>query len=216
MKRHIVFSPIVAACIAVFMFVGCQKDNVTLRARMSNFESGSKVYMDAYSPMWNGGENVVLNGQTVSVQGSGRQVTMTVPTAAVYEAVYPAEYVIERGHLKIPRVQEYETDASGRQLVCAPLGAYCEDDATLLFTPMGSLLAIQVNNNTSHGTLVMDMVSVKASSAALWGTATITNITSSSRSFVMDDPCYPYCNDSVVLAKINSQNRTESLNLQIA
>lgn len=216
MKRHIVFSPIVAACIAVFMFVGCQKDNVTLHARMSNFESGSKVYMDAYSPMWNGGENVVLNGQTVSVQGSGRQVTMTVPTAAIYEALYPAEYVLDREHLRIPRVQKYETDASGRQLVCAPMGAFCEDDATLLFTPMGSLLAIQVNNNTSRGTLVVDMVSVKASSAALWGDATITNITSTSRSFVMDNPYYQDCNDSVVLARVNSQNRAESLNLQIA
>lgn len=201
MKRVNQFCGLLVAASMVAVFVAsCQKENVTLQARIGHFNSDSKVYMNGFTPIWCSGDNVVVNDQQISMPSSGTTVNLSVPSAAIYKAVYPAEYVTGGMSMSIPIRQIYQTDARGHQLVKAPMGAFCENGSTLQFTPMGSLLAIEISNTTSRGTLFVDSVSVKASSAALWGNATIHDFKSSARYYAIDEPYAEGVNDSVVLS----------------
>ena len=88
--------------------------------------------------------------------------------------------------LNIPRVQAYETTTNG-QVVKAPMGAFVNGSSSLQFTNMGALLAIAVKNDKSdRNNLVIDSIAVQTvgnSPVLLWGTATVSDITSSQRSY---------------------------------
>ena len=204
---------LVAACFVTLLFSGCQKDSVMLSIEMGNFTSDNKVYVDGYTSYWSDGDNLVINDEEVGLSGNGRSVRVTVPSAAMYKAVFPAEYVGEdMQHLNIPNMQPYVTDDAGHQLVKFPMGAYSDNGTTLHFTPMSSLLAIQISNTTEHGTMIVDRVSVSASHAALWGEGTIHNITFDTRSYTIDAGYIAGLNDCVVLSGENGQGMNLSVN----
>lgn len=204
---------LVAACFATLLFSGCQKDSVVLSIEMGNFTSDNKVYVDGYTSYWSDGDNLVINDEEVSLSGNGRSVRVTVSSAVMYKAVFPAEYVGEdMQHLNIPNMQPYVTDDAGHQLVKFPMGAYSDNGTTLHFTPMSSLLAIQISNTTGHGTMIVDRVNVSASHAALWGEGTIHNITSDTRSYTIDVGYIAGLNDCVVLSGENGQGMNLSVN----
>ena len=186
---------------AAALFASCQKDTVTLQARMGQFQSDSKVYMDDHTPCWYGGEDVVINDNVYGINVSGGNASFNVLSAAVYKAVFPADYVVEgtTEQLLLPRIQYCQYEGSG-QRVMAPMGAYSQDGTTLQFNPLGALLAITITNSTERGSLVLDKVSVRSSSAALWGHAEVVGLETDTPRYVITDPYQQGVNDSVVLA----------------
>lgn len=213
MKTFKFYNFLLFACFATLLFSGCKKDNVKLQIEMGDFSSGSKVYVEGYTSYWSTGDNLVINDSQVSLSGNGRSVDVNVPYATIYTAIFPAEYVGEdMQHLNIPNMQPYVVDNSGHQLVKFPMGAYCDNGTTLSFTPMCSLLAIQISNTTGHGTMVVDRVNVSASHAALWGKGTIHSITTDARSYTIDTGYIAGLNDCVVLSGENGQGMNLSLN----
>ncbi|MCQ2260606.1 MAG: leucine-rich repeat domain-containing protein [Bacteroidales bacterium] len=200
MKQNKLGGLAIAATLAAMLFGGCQKDNTTLRIQMARFDGGSKVTMDGYTSYWSNGDNVMINEVSETIASDGHTVSVDVPTAAVYKAIYPAEYASsDMTHLDIPETQVYAVDAEGRQKVMAPMGAFSES-STLQFTPMCSLLEVEVANGTSRGSLTVNKIVVKASSAALWGGATVHDLTNSNRSYTIDNPYSEGVNDSVILS----------------
>ena len=200
MKQNKLGGLAIAATLAAMLFGGCQKDNTTLRIQVAPFDGGSKVTMDGYTSYWSNGDNVIINEVSETIASNGHTVSVDVPTAAVYKAIYPAEYASsDMTHLDIPETQVYAVDAEGRQKVMAPMGAFSES-STLQFTPMCSLLEVAVANGTSRGSLTVNKIVVKASSAALWGGATVHDLTNSNRSYTIDNPYSEGVNDSVILS----------------
>lgn len=199
MKQHRIFGLATVAVMAAMLLGGCQKDSITLRITMARYEGGGKVTMDGLVSYWSEGDSLVVNYGAVAIAGSGHSVSISVPTAAMYKAVYPAEYVSDdMTHLAIPQKQAYAVDNQGRQLVKTPMGAYSEN-STLQFTPMGSLLAVTVTNSANRGILTVDSIVVKASSAALWGNATVQDFFTDERSCTIDAPYTEGVNDAVML-----------------
>ena len=191
-KRNI--SLLILAAIVTFLMAGCKKDTTTLKARISPFSNESKVYIYGTStPRWETGDLVNVNGTRCTVSVSTTS-TIEAPTSNTYQAVYPNDLVANNGNqlgsstvtLKIPRVQAYETTTNG-QVVKAPMGAFVSGSSSLQFTNMGALLAIAVKNDKSdRDNLVIDSIAVQTvgnSPVLLWGTATVSDITSSQRSY---------------------------------
>ena len=97
MKKYFFRSLLVAACmLAVLANTACNKDGmVTLNVRLSGFNGSSKVEMGGSqfkTPMWNNGDQVLVNGVSVTVSSAtstGAQIM--VPQAAGYWAVYPSD-----------------------------------------------------------------------------------------------------------------------------
>ena len=191
-KRNI--SLLILAAIVTFLMAGCKKDTTTLKARISPFSTESKVYIYGTStPRWETGDLVNVNGTPCIVSVSTTS-TIEAPTSNAYQAVYPNDLVANNGNrlgsstvtLNIPRVQAYETTTNG-QVVKAPMGAFVSGSSSLQFTNMGALLAIAVKNDKSdRNNLVIDSIAVQTvgdSPVLLWGTATVSDITSSQRSY---------------------------------
>lgn len=231
MKRYFFRSFIVAACIlAVMANTACNKDDmVTLNVRLSGFNGSSKVEMGGTTgktPIWNNGDEVVVNGVSVTVSSStstGAQIM--VPQAAGYWAVYPAQIVTSvsevdnRINIAVPRLQPYSLTANGQQLIKAPMGAYLASSGSnnIRFTNLGALLAVAIENNTEYGSIVVDSVSVRATGIALWGDGFIDHYADDTRRFFITSEKESH--DAVVLAVQNTddeQNReSESMNLTV-
>lgn len=191
-KRNI--SLLILAAIVTFLMAGCKKDTTTLKARISPFSNESKVYISGTStPRWETGDLVNVNGTRCTVSVSTTS-TIEAPTSNTYQAVYPNDLVANNGNqlgsstvtLNIPRVQAYETTTNG-QVVKAPMGAFVSGSSNLQFTNMGALLAIAVKNDKSdRDNLVIDSIAVQTvgtSPVLLWGTATVSDITSTQRAY---------------------------------
>ena len=181
---------LMAAIAAAMLMAGCQKDTVTIRARITPF-GNDKVTMGGLTgltPQWQIGDSIRVNtfDQSVAVSNSGGTTSITVLSSATYKAVYPGEYVTAvAGYqfgLSLPQTQTYITDGNGKQVVKAPLGAYSKD-LNLNFTPLGALLSINIsndftNNNNAAPDIIVDSVKVTAlNGSSLWGNATVENIT---------------------------------------
>ena len=192
-KRNI--SLLILAAIVTFLMAGCKKDTTTLKARISPFSNESKVYISGTStPRWETGDLVNVNGTPCAVSVSTTSSTIEAPTSNAYQAVYPNDLVANNGNrlgsstvtLNIPRVQAYETTTNG-QVVKAPMGAFVNGSSNLQFTNMGALLAIAVKNDKSdRDNLVIDSIAVQTvgtSPVLLWGTATVSDITSTQRAY---------------------------------
>lgn len=192
-KRNI--SLLILAAIVTFLMAGCKKDTTTLKARISPFSNESKVYIYGTStPRWETGDLVNVNGTPCAVSVSTTSSTIEAPSSNAYQAVYPNDLVATNGNqlgsstvtLNIPRVQAYETTTNG-QVVKAPMGAFVSGSSSLQFTNMGALLAIAVKNDKSdRNNLVIDSIAVQTvgdSPVLLWGTATVSDITSTQRAY---------------------------------
>lgn len=219
MKSIKFFGLVFAVCVAAFMITGCQKENTVLRARFSQFAGNGKISMNNLSPVWGGNEEVNVNGTNCTVRGSGNSVQLTVPSAAAYNAVFPAEFMGESlTQMTLPRVQNYKVDAAGNQLIMSPMGAFCNNNSgSLVFTPMCSLLAINCTNSFSGTTLVIDSVLVVASAAPLRGSASIESLTTDDRYVKMNAAYSEMRNDRVSLCRFSTDGATPvSLNITLA
>ncbi|MCQ2261143.1 MAG: hypothetical protein MJZ77_07135 [Bacteroidales bacterium] len=202
-----VYSIFFVACAVLLTLVSCQKDTVTLRARISTFSSPDKTYMGGpnnRTPLWENGDPVWINGlggYNVVVNGNSASIP-NVPNRGDYYAVYPtdimANAVLDDGNARIenvslPAVQNYLEDNSGNQIVKAPMGAW-SDNENLEFTNLGALLAIKVTNATmgdndpATNNLTIDKIEVISASAdtRLWGEGNIENANTDSRILVLD------------------------------
>lgn len=198
MKYNRISGISIAISLLVLVFVGCQKENTTLTLQMSDYDSGDKVYMTGSTAYWNLYDQLLINDEPVSIEEVGNTVQISVPTASTYMAVYPSEMAYDMTHRYIDKTQIYMTDEFDNQIVDAPMGAY-STGGTLRFTPLGSLLAVNVSNNTGHSAMLIDRIEVKASAVALCGDATIHDLAFSTRNYTIDAPYCEGVNDNVVL-----------------
>lgn len=198
-----VYSIFLLGCVVLLSLVSCQKDTVTLRARISTFSSPDKIYMepvtDGCMPRWQNNDPVWINGNngyTVSVSGQNASIG-SVLRSGDYRAIYPAGIV--RGDnninstsiaIELPRVQSY-IFRDGHQVVEAPMGAW-SDDNMLDFSNMGALLAVKILNNTDAGltrssSVTIDSISVTSitENTPLWGEGLVQDINTASRRYVM-------------------------------
>lgn len=209
----------VFVALLVFSFSSCQKDLAVLRLSFDGFNCNSKIYMDGFAPKWDGSESVIVNGQQYSVSSPniGSLASLSVASAAQYSAVFPADFFTDPSNMysfDAPRFQEYKTDDNGHQLVMAPMGAYCADGSNLVFTPMGSLLAINIENQIER-TMIIDSVVVKASSVSLCGSAIVNQLSSASRNYIITDQ-YSESNSCVSLVRLSSSGVAQSLHINLS
>ena len=229
MKKYFFRSLLVAACmLAVLANTACNKDGmVTLNVRLSGFNGSSKVEMGGSqfkTPMWNNGDQVLVNGVSVTVSSAtstGAQIM--VPQAAGYWAVYPSDIftsfseVDNKIYISTPCLQPYTLTTGNKQLVKAPMGAYLHDggSSSITFTNLGALLAIAIRNNTGLGNIIVDSVSVKATGIALWGDGFIDHFADDSRRYFITSNQADH--DSVVLAGLdpNDEEMRESTSMNL-
>ena len=181
-------SLLVVAVLVSMVVSGCKKDGtVSLRAKIANFGNESKVYLDNRTPRWSANDPVKVNDSLVLLRYSGSNPVLDVSQAPTYWAVYPSQIVSSfsnsRINLSIPQVQTYEEDASGRQVVKAPMASYSRGEE-LSFTNLGALLAINIVNN-AYGSITVSEVCVTASDIALWGDGYVDDYQSDNRKMVL-------------------------------
>ena len=181
-------SLLVVAILVSVVVSGCKKDGtVSLRAKIANFGNESKVYLDNRTPRWSANDPVNVNDSLVLLRYSGSNPVLDVSQAPTYWAVYPSQIVSpfsnSRINLSIPQVQTYEEDASGQQVVKAPMAAYSRGEE-LSFTNLGALLAINIVNN-AYSSITVSEVRVTASDIALWGDGYVDDYQSDNRKMVL-------------------------------
>ena len=197
MKKNNIFTIFAAAGLMAMLAAGCQKDTVMLTASISSFGGDSKTVIgnDVWPDFVVGDEicinqigNGLLGGNPVAGQTGRNNIPVEVEHADTYHAVYPAEYVTgisgNTFSLDLPRVQRFDTNADGQQIIKVPMGAIDDGAGHLPFTNLGTLLAITVTNNIDSSDLedcIIDSIQVIASSAGLCGSAVVEDITSPER-----------------------------------
>lgn len=216
MKKKYFSGAAVVVCLLSFIMAGCQKDrDVSLRARISNFGNGSKVYLDDKTPRWESGDAVCVNDSIVAVRFSGGSAVLDVSYATDYWAVYPGQIAgsMSNGviNVTVPAVQPYEV-SGGNQIIKAPMGAY-SDGGDLVFTNLGALLAINITNNTAKTNITIDSVSVSASDIALWGEGQITNYNTDARKYSITSTQTDH--NRVVLANVNADGSRASMGITV-
>ena len=150
MKNNKIQSVFTLLALGVLLFAGCQKDGMTtLRLRIADFASDSKVYMDGNTPHWVAGDLISINGECCTIASNG---TATVNSSDVnYKAVYPnsiySSYASGVTHLFIPQNQTYRVSGEN-QIIDAPMAANANaatsGTTTLMFKNIGALLAVKV------------------------------------------------------------------------
>ena len=181
MKNNKIQSVFTLLALGVLLFAGCQKDGMTtLRLRIADFASDSKVYMDGNTPRWVAGDEICINGSRYTI--ASNSTTTVSSNYSNYKAVYPYSIFGSLSNgvytLNIPRNQTYRV-SGGNQIVDAPMAANADaatsgTTTTLNFKNIGALLRIQVVNNPTdnRGALTVDKITVTAN-LPLWGTATL-------------------------------------------
>ena len=216
MKNMRFCSLLVVAILVSMVVSGCKKDGtVSLRAKIANFGNESKVYLDTRTPRWSANDQVNVNDSLVHLRYSGSNPVLDVSQAPTYWAVYPNEIVTSfsnsRINLSIPQVQTYEEDASGRQVVKAPMAAYSRGEE-LSFTNLGALLAINIQNN-AYGSITVSEVRVTASDIALWGDGYVDDYQSDNRKMVLTST--PQDHNEIVVRGVGSSGADAPLNFVI-
>lgn len=160
----------------LLLFVGCQKDEVTLKAVIQNFgdekvhlnsedyaifDNGDRVYLKA-------GNQVVSNGVAISVASGGAATIASAPSASSYVSVFPYS---SDGKVKLGDVQEYQTvtvNGIGVQKIIAPMAAKNNANNVLVYKNMCSLLEVKVKAPVAN--FYVHNITVTSSSTDLWGT----------------------------------------------
>ena len=72
MKNNRIQSVFTLLALGVLLFAGCQKDSMTtLRLRIADFASDSKVYMNGNTPRWVAGDFISINGTRCTIASNG-------------------------------------------------------------------------------------------------------------------------------------------------
>lgn len=153
--KKISFIFAIALAALTMIFTGCKKeaDTVTLGCYI---DASSKTYIDGYTPMWNVGDRITVNGlrdnralTAADINGNSAQIR-NVQSSSSYLAFYP--YDLARNDLTtvlLERIQKYKEDGSGHQIVEAPMAAY-STTTTLTFHNLCGLLKVHFTNNSSQ------------------------------------------------------------------
>lgn len=167
------------------LFSACEKDEngiVSLNVEIDNYTGAgnTKMYVDENNyTHWTTGDQVNINstGNTCSVDLTGEKAKITgVPTSSAgYLAVYPAGIAGSYGtystsiSVTLPSTQTYSVDDSERQIIQAPMYAYCPDGTnTLTFHNLCSLFKVTIYNNRSEA-ITLQTITVTSSSGKLSG-----------------------------------------------
>lgn len=202
MKKAIL-SIVGVALLSALVLSSCQKDHdtVSLKATINTYlptGKDAKTYIDDnryvnWSSDNNNCDKVNINGTdyTVRVTGTGNDRVATIAGVAVpenngdYFAYYPAGRVLTDNasgwpqQVLLPQVQNYRTDAaSGKQIVEAPMAAWCTQSTHALnFTNLCALLKIELPSTFDISQNEVAYIRVSSSNKPLWGKATISGTT---------------------------------------
>lgn len=180
MKHNFTKRGLFVAVAAAGLLAGCQKEEgpVTLGIEtegVGGSHSGAKVIIDnTYTPVWEGGDSVRINNETKAVVLTGGQAQLQGLTEAEkYRAFYPASMVgstnisdVESINMTLPSTQTYNVDASGKQQVVLPMGAYMTDNSgTLQFKNLCSLVKLTVSNTNASGGATITVTGVELSTS---------------------------------------------------
>ena len=161
MKKLFLFFALLAG---IAVMTGCKKDQdgITLKAV---FDQETKAYFGNDNrdlPYWDSDDQVNVNGTSYGLDARSVSTTFAtitgVPTSEVYCAIYPAN-ALEPGSMGTPNLtatkatikfdphQQYIWE-NNRQRVNMPMGAVTtDDDKTLIFKNLCSILRLKVSNN---------------------------------------------------------------------
>lgn len=202
-KSNLVF--FLMASVVMLAMVGCQKDTVSIKARIAGF-GDAKTYMGGQNyrtPMWNDNDEIWINGVGYGISSidGGIAEFAGVERTGDYRAIYPSSIVTGANDpnspniaISLPGEQSYVA-AAGNQIVTAPMAAHTTDNSNhpqVSFTNLGAVLAIQVTNNTTNtrsADLQIEKIEVTSASnnMALWGDGVIENINSDNRKYVINE-----------------------------
>lgn len=194
MKRYYTIASLFLA--AAMTFSACEKDEngfVSLNVEVDNYTGAgnTKMYIDEDNyTHWTTGDQVKLyyysgsnKNTNCSVDLSGEKAKITgVPSSTDgYMAVYPASiagsYSTYSGTISVtlPATQTYSEDGSGRQIINAPMCAYCADGSTsLTFHNLCSLIKVTIDNDRDEE-ITMQSITVSSNNRNLSGSGTIKN-----------------------------------------
>lgn len=159
--------------------VACQKEDLNLLTlEVEHFASDAKMHIDEWDfAVWDDGDTVYLNEnpRRVTVDNTNHRATISAQDIySSYYASYPyvtretGTSVAKSYTISLPEVQEYE-EVDGRQKVASPMFAFgTNDNPTLKFRNIGSVLAVKVLNNT-YGPIQVYSISVTSDDQNLWG-----------------------------------------------
>lgn len=159
--------------------VACQKEDLNLLTlEVEHFASDAKMHIDEWDfAVWDDGDTVWLNEnpRRVTVDNANHRATISAQDIySSYYASYPyvtretGTSVAKSYTISLPEVQEYE-EVDGRQKVASPMFAFgTNDNPTLKFRNIGSVLAVKVLNNT-YGPIQVYSISVTSDDQNLWG-----------------------------------------------
>ena len=191
------------ALLSALVLSSCQKDHdtVSLKATINTYRptgKDAKTYIDNnryvnWSSDNDNCDKVNINGTdyTVRVTGTGNDRVAKIEGVTVpenngdYFAYYPAGRVLTNNangwpQVLLPQVQNYRTDASGNQIVEAPMAAWCsgtQSTPALNFTNLCALLKIELPSNFNISQNEVAYITVSSSNKPLWGKATISGTT---------------------------------------
>ena len=173
---------LIPICAMLFCMTACQKENDNILILESEqYCNDAKLHLDGnttsttrYS-VWDNNDSIWLNGELKTVSISGSKATISADGAtAPYTAIYPYEWVGTGNTITYPAIQKYNGNA-----IKAPMAGYCADNnGTLKFHNLGSILVVNVTNTTGSTIHVQNIAVSADNSVLLTGTATITNLTS--------------------------------------
>lgn len=224
------FGILLMTFVIMLTMVSCQKDTVSIKARISTF-GNAKTYMGGShmrTPLWNADDEVWVNGASYGVSNSGSSATTIegVSRTGDYRAIYPASFVTGSNdqnssniEITLPAEQAYRA-IGGNQVVQAPMGAWTSNsnNPSLTFTNMGAVLAIELVNGTTQqrsANLTIDNITVTSlnPNVALWGQGVVENINSDNRRYNITETLSGQSDDehlSVTLANVNVQLSSSS------
>lgn len=205
MKKTFLISLSIAV-VAIAMFSSCKKENgvVSFKATISDFNSynkSTKTHIEVLTPEngdpeywvnWNHGDKVMINGNEYNVALNGSNASIAGVTEndeqnGGYYAFYPANRAKSNGdnvagwptQILLPQVQNYTVE-NGKQVVEAPIAAYCSNSQSSLalnFKNLCSLLKIEMPSNFDPINQEVAYITVSSSNTPLWGIANITGTT---------------------------------------
>lgn len=178
------------ACVALgitLLTTGCKKDEVkdtfNLNAVIEEVNSGQKVHMEGFLPVWDNNDAIRVNNEncTVSITGTGANRKNSIAKQVeenTYCAFYPASYLDENTNITnhsgiwitLPQRQDYIV-SGGNQTVRMPMIAY-SNTTDLHFKNLCSVLKVTVTNTTGHA-FKLDSIQVKCDNSNLWGRCSV-------------------------------------------
>ena len=171
----------VVCIVAVAALAACGKEPVGgLRLVAEGMDGGNKLSVNGAAAAWATGDEVLINGETVTVTVANGDATATSSAGgfeAPYTGVYPANiYSSNSGSsyvLSLPEGYVYAVDANGRQNLASPMVAYAASGSTLFFKHLTAAIAVEVVNNYGF-TVNVDSIKVISDSYRLHGSVSLT------------------------------------------